>query len=248
MWNKHNSNTSQQHDRAKVESYLPKVFRMIFERLRQRKSTQLCCEFIVCLSLFVLRNGFSLLQEILDQIQPKIKYVLYLFYLFFFFFAFVSVSIMVMIINNVWIPYARKIEDLLSRRVLTMGMIRMISDKAFIEQNELRNAFPRMIQLIIEIFEIKPQRQLTTEEECALRIEALEDQGFGSKFTALSYAKPQPFDITSGMEDPRKMLVAKTAEYFLFLSDFFVSFSFCLMFVFSLIDHTILDDIAPVKA
>jgi len=53
---------------------------------------------------------------------------------------------------------------------------------------------------------------LTTEEECTLRIESLEDQGFGAKFTALSYAKPTQFDITSTMGDPRRLLVSNVAQ------------------------------------
>jgi len=145
----------------------------------------------VSIALFVVRYGLSSLIEILDKIQPKI---------------------LEMVIKSVWIPYARKVEDLLSRRILTMGMIRMITDPKFMQQEELMKSFPRMLELVIEIFEIKPQKPLTTEEECALRIETLEDQGFGAKFTALTYAKPTPFDITSTMGDPRRLLVSSVAQ------------------------------------
>jgi len=54
-----------------LSNYMNKILQLIFTRIKNQKSTLLCTNFIVCLSLFVLRHGIKPLYEASQKVQNK---------------------------------------------------------------------------------------------------------------------------------------------------------------------------------
>jgi len=120
-----------------------------------------------------------------------------------------------MVIDRVWTEYARKVTDITDRNILTTGMILMITDPVYMKNEALRQTFPKMFSLVIEIFKLSPEKdKLATNEAKEFYIHRLEDQGFGAAFCSLAYCKVHKrlYDPTIKMTDPRQLLAQRLAK------------------------------------
>lgn len=169
----------------KLTKYLKEIIELVCIRIRQKKSTALCCNFIVSLSIFIHRNGLNHLIIACNQIQQ---------------------GIFSMILEKIWLAFARNVTDLLDRKILTIAMIKMISDPKFKSDSSLMNFFPQLINCIVEIFEAGPL-QSNEHKTAEFYISKLEEQGCGNKFVGLQFAKSPSHDITKNCDDPRKLLI-----------------------------------------
>lgn len=122
-----------------------------------------------------------------------------------------------MVVNGVWLTYARNVQNLNDRTVLTLGMIRMATDPAFLSNPALNNTFPKMIERTIEIFEVNPTKErLDRELMRQQRLDSLESQGFGARFAGLAYVKSEDSAsyeaMTKEFGDARRLLVKRVGE------------------------------------
>jgi len=171
---------------AQLGRYLKEIIELVCIRIRHKKSTALCCNFVVSLSILMIKSqGMEAVSKACEQIQP---------------------GILGMIFEKIWLPFARNVTDLLDRKLLTLGMITICNDAHFQSDQTLCKLFPQMINCVVEIFEAGP---LTSNEHktADFYISKLEEQGAGNKFVGLQFAKSPAHDVSKGMDDPRKLLV-----------------------------------------
>lgn len=57
----------------RLKPFMNKILTLIFTRLRAKKSTGLCCNFIVCLAMFVLKNGVQPLIIACNSVQKELR-------------------------------------------------------------------------------------------------------------------------------------------------------------------------------
>lgn len=57
--------------RTALESYMPKVFILLFHRLQNSKTTKFVKSLLEFFSLFAVKNSGSTLIDVIDGIQPK---------------------------------------------------------------------------------------------------------------------------------------------------------------------------------
>merc|ERR1719445_528103 len=176
---------------AALQKYLKEIIELVCIRIRHKKSTALCCHFVVALAVLIVKSGgLSHLVAACDQVQP---------------------GIFAMLLEKVWLQFARNVTDLTDRKILTIGMLAICKDARFKADAQLRGLFPRLINCVVEIFEAGP---LASDEHktAEFYIQKLEDQGAGNKFVGLSFARSPPHDITAGMDDPRLLLLKCMTE------------------------------------
>ena len=159
---------------------------MVCMRIRHKKSTALCCNFVVSLSILMVKHkGIKAVLGAAEQIQP---------------------GIFAMILEKIWLPFARNVTDLMDRKLLTLGMITICGDPLFQNEPKLVPLFPQLINCVVEIFEAGPL--VSNEQKTAdFYISKLEEQGAGNKFAGLQFAKSPSHDVSKGMKDPRALLV-----------------------------------------
>ena len=112
-----------------------------------------------------------------------------------------------------WLEYARKVKDMGDRKILTVGTIYMITDAQYIANKDLNATLPAMVKRVIEVFQIDPEKEKKSKEEKQQhRLEVLESQGFGARFSGLMYARTDARDPTKDCGDLRKLLVTRVAK------------------------------------
>ena len=55
-----------------LDKYLKEIIELVCIRIRHKKSTALCCNFVVSLSILVIRHGLPVLHKACEQVQPGI--------------------------------------------------------------------------------------------------------------------------------------------------------------------------------
>jgi len=169
-----------------LHKYLKEIIELVCIRIRHKKSTALCCHFVVALATLIVKNAsVAPLVAACDEVQ---------------------VGIFAMLLEKVWLQFARHVTDLTDRKILTIGMLAICNDPRFKGDAQLRALFPRIINCVVETFEAGP---LASDEHktAEFYIQKLEEQGAGNKFVGLSFARSPPHDVTKGMEDPRLLLL-----------------------------------------
>eukprot|EP01083_Nonionella_stella_P098114 275827_1 len=176
----------------KLSQYLKQIIELVCIRIRAKKSTALCCHFVISLSVFVVKHGVAALVEACNQLQS---------------------GIFVMILEKIWLVYARNVTDLMDRKMLTCGMITLCASDAFKSDQRLFKLFPNIINCVVEIFEAGPL-QSNEQKTADFYISRLEEQGAATKFVGLTFAKSPPHDVTKamGMPDPRLLLIQSVAS------------------------------------
>jgi len=171
---------------SQLGRYLKEIVELVCIRIRHKKSTALCCNFVVALCILIIKlQGIEAVFTAFEQIQP---------------------GMMAMILEKICIPFARNVTDLMDRKMLTLGMITICNDKRFQSDAALNKLFAPMINCVVEIFEAGPL--VSNEQKTAdFYISKLEEQGAGNKFVGLQFAKSPSHDVSKGMKDPRAYLV-----------------------------------------
>jgi len=170
---------------VKLSKYLKEIVELVCIRIRAKKSTALCGHFIVALSVFIYRHGVAPLLAAAEQIQP---------------------GIFSMIVEKIWLVYARHVTDLIDRKILTIGMIKMCHNPAFLQNPKLAVFYPQIVECVVHIFEAGPL-QSNEQKTAEFYLSKLEEQGAGNKFCGLSFAKSPSHDVTAQEQDPRKVLL-----------------------------------------
>jgi len=176
---------------SQLGRHLKEIIELVCIRLRHKKSTALCCNFVVALSILIVKlKGMGAVSKACEQIQP---------------------GILAMILEKIWLPFARNVTNLMDRKLLTLGMITICNDPQFQGDQSLCRLFPQMINCVVEIFEAGPL--VSNEQKTAdFYISKLEEQGAGNKFVGLQFAKSPSHDVSAGMKDPRHLLVECLAK------------------------------------
>jgi len=178
---------------SKLSNYMKEIIELVCRRIRSKKSTALCCHFVIALSLFIIKN---------DGIQHVVKAC-----------NDIQNGIFAMILEKIWLVYARNVTDLIDRKILTVGMIKMSQDPHFKNDANLMKFYPNIINCVVEIFEAGPL-QSNEQKTADFYIKRLEEQGAGNKFVGLQFAKSPSHDITKQlkMADPREILIKSMAN------------------------------------
>ncbi len=113
-----------------LQKYLKDIIELNCKRVRNKKS---CCAFIVALATFIIKNGLNEIIISCNKIQN---------------------NIFEMILEKIWLQYAWNVTDLCDRKILTIGMIKLLNDNTFKNNQNLFKFSPQIINIIVEIFEV----------------------------------------------------------------------------------------------
>jgi exportin-2 (importin alpha re-exporter) len=90
-----------------IQPYLPTVFQLLFQRLSSLKTHKFVREFIFFMSAVVCTHGAGQLFQLLDAVQP---------------------NIMMMILDQVWLPGLAGINGKRERKVAAVALIKLVCD------------------------------------------------------------------------------------------------------------------------
>lgn len=90
-----------------IQKYLPTVFQLLFQRLSSLKTHKFVREFIGFMSAFVCTHGAGQLFELVDAVQP---------------------NIMMMILDQVWLPGLASVNGKRERKVAAIALIKLVCD------------------------------------------------------------------------------------------------------------------------
>jgi exportin-2 (importin alpha re-exporter) len=90
-----------------IQPYLPTVFQLLFQRLSSLKTHKFVREFIVFMSAVVCTHGAGQLFELVDAVQP---------------------NIMMMILDQVWLPGLTSVNGKRERKVAAVALIKLVCD------------------------------------------------------------------------------------------------------------------------
>lgn len=90
-----------------IQPYLPTVFQLLFQRLSSLKTHKFVREFIFFMSAVVCTHGAGQLFELVDAVQP---------------------NIIMMILDQVWLPGLASVNGTRERKVAAVALIKLVCD------------------------------------------------------------------------------------------------------------------------
>lgn len=177
-------------DAATLSQYMKQVFTILFNRLTQAKTVKFVKHLLPFFSLFAYKYGATAFFEMIESIQPKMFF---------------------MVIERLFIADAQKVSGRLERKILTIGLIRMLTDlDVFFNNAETANLWASLLQSVVAVFELPEDTQQNGNDEHFVDIDQ-SLQSYQASYCQLLYAKAKPVDLIPDIQDI-KLYLAKSLE------------------------------------
>lgn len=157
------------------------VFRLMFQRLSNSKTTKYVKCFIVFVSFFGAKVGVQQLIQMIDSIQPKL---------------------FGMVIERIFILEMNKLSSNMDRKVACVGTTLILTEapQMFTDYAHL---WAPLLQSLIQVFELPPEE--SNEDEKLFDIE--DAAGYEVAYSQLSHAQQKKVDLIPEVSDIRKFLI-----------------------------------------
>ncbi|KAK3727815.1 hypothetical protein QZH41_008254 [Actinostola sp. cb2023] len=168
--------------RVALESYMPKIFILLFHRLQNSKTTKFVKALLEFLSLFAVKNSASTLIDIIDGIQPKL---------------------FGMILEKHYLPDIQKASNM-ERKVCAVGLTKLLC-----EPTATWNRYPQywglLMEALIKVFEL-PNDDSVPDDEHFIEIE--DTPGYQTAYSKLIFAGKNENDpFVGGIPNAKLYLV-----------------------------------------
>ena len=164
------------------------IFALLFQRLSLSKTTKYVRGTIVFFSYYATKVGPSSLIELIDNIQA---------------------SMFGMVIDRVFIPDMAKVSSDLDRKIVAVGMSKLLTDCPAMLCAPYVQSWPKLLQALIELFELPPDESTLDGDNF---IEVDDSPGYQAAFSQLYFAQPKKDDFLADIKDGKKYLAESLAK------------------------------------
>jgi len=157
------------------QRYLPEIFKLIFARLTERKTTKYVKSLLVFLSMFIGKHDPTLIVTTIDGLQPRL---------------------FSMVLESLWLPNIGKVNGLIERKMASLAMTRLMTECPLMVTDYV-SSWPKLLSAQLETLEL-PEDDSPADEADDTYVD--EDAGgFTNAYSHLIYAAKQDADPFVGV-------------------------------------------------
>ena len=168
-----------------LQGFVDQIFLILFRRLQSSKTIKYVRSLILFFSFIIYRFNSQFLEEIIERIQARM---------------------FGMVVEKLFIAEIQKISGRADRKLVSVGMTRLLVDCASLTDGDLSAFWPRLLEAVIALFELPVEDEQIQEE---LQLELEENVGYQTTYCKLMFAPAPQVDIFAGqVADPRLFLAS----------------------------------------
>ncbi|GAB6029149.1 Exportin-2 [Chamberlinius hualienensis] len=153
-----------------VVQYIPEVFRLLFTRLQNSKTTKYIKSLLIFFCTYAIKFGISNLIQICDQIQPKL---------------------FGMVIERLFILEVQKVSGSLERKICAVGITSMLCEADQLIKGDYAHHWVPLLQALIDLLELPEDESLPDDEHF---IEIEDTPGYQTAYSQLNSARKKDLD------------------------------------------------------
>uniref|UniRef100_A0A8B9RB38 Exportin-2 n=1 Tax=Astyanax mexicanus TaxID=7994 RepID=A0A8B9RB38_ASTMX len=169
-----------------ITQYRKQIFILLFQRLQSSKTTKFLKSFMVFINLYCVKYGAIALQEIFDDIQPKM---------------------FGMVLEKIVIPEVQKVSGQVEKKICAVGITKILTECPAMMDTEYTKLWPLVLQALIGLFEL-PEDDSIPDDEHFIDIE--DTPGYQTAFSQLAFAGKKEHDPIGDAVSNPKILLAQS--------------------------------------
>uniref|UniRef100_A0A4W4EA56 Exportin-2 n=1 Tax=Electrophorus electricus TaxID=8005 RepID=A0A4W4EA56_ELEEL len=169
-----------------IGQYRKQIFILLFQRLQSSKTTKFIKSFLVFVNLYCVKYGAIALQEIFDDIQPKM---------------------FGMVLEKIVIPEVQKVSGQVEKKICAVGITKILTECPAMMDTEYTKLWPLVLQALIGLFEL-PEDDSIPDDEHFIDIE--DTPGYQTAFSQLAFAGKKEHDPIGDAVSNPKILLAQS--------------------------------------
>lgn len=168
-----------------LQGFVDQIFLILFRRLQSSKTAKYVRSLNLFFSFIIYRFNSQFLEEIIERIQAQM---------------------FGMVVEKLFIAEIQKISGRVERKLVSVGMTRLLVDCVSLTDGALSAFWPRLLEAVIAVFELPVEDEQIQEE---LQLELEENVGYQTTYCKLMFAPAPQVDIFAGqVADPRLFLAS----------------------------------------
>uniref|UniRef100_A0A8C1EYD0 Exportin-2 n=2 Tax=Cyprinus carpio TaxID=7962 RepID=A0A8C1EYD0_CYPCA len=169
-----------------ITQYRKQIFILLFQRLQSSKTTKFVKSFMVFINLYCVKYGAIALQEIFDDIQPKM---------------------FGMVVEKIIIPEVQKVSGQVEKKICAVGITKILTECPAMMDTEYTKLWTPLLQALIGLFEL-PEDDSIPDDEHFIDIE--DTPGYQTAFSQLAFAGKKEHDPIGDAVNNPKILLAQS--------------------------------------
>ncbi|TWW62129.1 Exportin-2 [Takifugu flavidus] len=169
-----------------IIQYRKQIFILLFQRLQSSKTTKFIKSFLVFVNLYCVKYGAIALQEIFDDIQPKM---------------------FGMVLEKIIIPEIQKVSGTIEKKICAVGITKVLTECPAMMDTEYTKLWAPLLQALIGLFEL-PEDDSVPDDEHFIDIE--DTPGYQTAFSQLAFAGKKEHDPIGEAVGNPKILLAQS--------------------------------------
>lgn len=169
-----------------INQYRKQIFILLFQRLQSSKTTKFIKSFLVFINLYCVKYGAIALQEMFDDIQPKM---------------------FGMVLEKIVIPEVQKVSGQVEKKICAVGITKVLTECPAMMDTEYTKLWPLVLQALIGLFEL-PEDDSIPDDEHFIDIE--DTPGYQTAFSQLAFAGKKEHDPIGDAVSNPKILLAQS--------------------------------------
>mmetsp|Transcript_23877 Transcript_23877/g.39266 ORF Transcript_23877/g.39266 Transcript_23877/m.39266 type:complete len:210 (+) Transcript_23877:376-1005(+) len=163
------------------------ILQILVIRLQNKKTQKYVKSFIVCLSVFIVKYGASILLKHLDTIQP---------------------GLLRMLLEAVWLKEVQKVTGQLDRKVVSVAMTRLLTETPEFWAEPYFSIWGQVLKATIDLLEHREETATPNDDEALLDDYDEAPGGYTAAFSQLQFAPRPQIDPVPNITDPKHYLAA----------------------------------------
>ncbi|KAK4337092.1 hypothetical protein RND71_043842 [Anisodus tanguticus] len=169
-----------------LQKYIQEIYIILFTRLSSSKTPKFVKNLIVYFCFFMFRFGPQFLEDIVERIQSKM---------------------FGMVIEKLFLTECQKIPSVKDRKTVCVGLTKLITEAPSVIEGPYSCFWPRLLEVLIALFELPVEEDNLTEEVIQLGLE--EDLGYQTTYSKLIFAPDPQKDIFQGNIPDARIFLAQ---------------------------------------
>uniref|UniRef100_A0A8C2DYI6 Exportin-2 n=1 Tax=Cyprinus carpio TaxID=7962 RepID=A0A8C2DYI6_CYPCA len=169
-----------------ITQYRKQIFILLFQRLQSSKTTKFVKSFMVFINIYCVKYGAIALQEIFDDIQPKL---------------------FGMVVEKIIIPEVQKVSGQVEKKICAVGITKILTECPAMMDTEYTKLWTPLLQALIGLFEL-PEDDSIPDDEHFIDIE--DTPGYQTAFSQLAFAGKKEHDPIGDAVNNPKIILAQS--------------------------------------
>jgi len=164
-----------------ISESMKQIFVLLFQRLQTSKTTKYVKGFIVYISIFAGKKSATDLQQMIDNVQPKL---------------------FGMMLEKILVSDLQKVSGMTERKICAVGVTKILTECPPVFEMYIEH-WPKLLEALIGLFEL-PQDETIGADEHFIDVE--DTPGYQTAFSQLAFASKKDADPFSEIVCPKEFL------------------------------------------